>query len=139
MALIYEWDRQKASRNLRKHGISFDEASTVFHDPFARIRIFDDEDHSEGETREIIIGHSSIGRLMMAEKRMIFIELTDGRIVGFPADRFRILSKATDSQLQEITIRLNGYALRWDSLDEDITVPGILAGNFQLPAYDLAA
>jgi hypothetical protein len=68
-----------------------------------------------------------------AEKRTIFIELTDGRIIGFPADRFKILSKATDEQLKKVTIRLNGFALRWKSLDEDITVPGIVAGNFQLP------
>jgi hypothetical protein len=67
------------------------------------------------------------------EKRNVFIELTDGRIIGFPADRFRILSKATEEQLKEITLRLNGFALRWESLDEDITVPGIVAGNFQLP------
>ena len=68
-----------------------------------------------------------------AEKRTIFVELTDGRIVGFPADRFRILSKASEDQLKEVTLRLNGFALRWESLDEDITVPGVIAGNFQLP------
>ena len=68
-----------------------------------------------------------------AEKRMIYVELTDGRIIGFPADRFKILSKATDEQLQEVHLRLNGFALRWENLDEDITVPGIVAGNFQLP------
>jgi len=68
-----------------------------------------------------------------AEGRRIFVELTDGRIIGFPADRFKILKNATDEQLKEVKIRLNGYALRWESLDEDITVPGIVAGNFQLP------
>jgi len=68
-----------------------------------------------------------------AEGRRIFVELTDGRIIGFPADRFKILKNATDEQLKEVTIRLNGYALRWESLDEDITVTGIVAGNFQLP------
>jgi hypothetical protein len=68
-----------------------------------------------------------------AEKRTIFIEITDGRIIGFPADRFKILSKANEEQLKEVTLRLNGFALRWESLDEDITVPGIVAGNFQLP------
>lgn len=68
-----------------------------------------------------------------AEKRTIFIELTDGRIIGFPADRFKILSKANEQQLKEVTLRLNGFALRWEPLDEDITVPGIVAGNFQLP------
>jgi hypothetical protein len=68
-----------------------------------------------------------------AENRMIFVELTDGRQIGFPADRFKILKNATNEQLKEVKIRLNGYALRWESLDEDITVPGIVAGNFQLP------
>ncbi|MGE0083142.1 MAG: DUF2442 domain-containing protein [Desulfococcaceae bacterium] len=68
-----------------------------------------------------------------AEERMIFLELTDGRILGFPADRFRILREATDGQLKKVSLRLNGFALRWEELDEDITVPGVVAGNFQLP------
>jgi hypothetical protein len=68
-----------------------------------------------------------------AEKRTIFMELTDGRIIGFPADRFKLLSEATDKQLKEVSLRLNGFALRWELLDEDITVPGVVAGRFQLP------
>ncbi len=67
------------------------------------------------------------------QDRTIYLELSDGRIFGFPTDRFRILKNATAEQLKEVTIRLNGYALRWESLDEDITVPGVVAGNFQLP------
>jgi hypothetical protein len=67
------------------------------------------------------------------KKRTIFMELTDGRIIGFPADRFKLLSNATNSQLKDVTLRLNGFALRWEELDEDITVPGVIAGNFQLP------
>ena len=63
----------------------------------------------------------------------IYVELTDGRIIGFPADRFSILRAATTEQLKEVTLRLDGYALRWESLDEDITVPGVVAGRFQLP------
>jgi len=73
-----------------------------------------------------------------AEERTIFIELTDGRIVGFPANRFRILKDASPEQLKEVTLRLNGYALRWESLDEDITVPGIVGGHFQLPLDTVA-
>jgi hypothetical protein len=68
-----------------------------------------------------------------AEGRKIFVELHDGRTVVFPADRFRILSRATDEQLSRVSVELNGYALRWEELDEDITVPGIAAGRFQLP------
>ena len=67
------------------------------------------------------------------EGRIVYVELSDGRTVGFPADRFKILSRATDRQLRGVTIRLDGYALRWEELDEDITVPGIVEGRFQLP------
>ncbi|MBI3192999.1 MAG: DUF2442 domain-containing protein [Ignavibacteriae bacterium] len=67
-----------------------------------------------------------------AEGRTVFIELTDERIIGFPADRFRILKNATDEQLKEVTIRLDGHALRWENIDEDITVPGIVEGRFEL-------
>ena len=68
-----------------------------------------------------------------AEGRTIYVELHDGRIVGFPADRFRRLATATEAQLAQVQIEVNGYALRWDDLDEDITVPGIVAGHFELP------
>ncbi len=65
--------------------------------------------------------------------RMVFLELTDGRVVGFPASRFRRLRDASDDQLQKVSLELQGYALRWEELDEDITVPGVVAGRFQLP------
>jgi hypothetical protein len=67
------------------------------------------------------------------EGRMVFVELHDGRIVGFPANRFRILAAASNDQLAKVQVELNGYALRWEELDEDLTVPGIVAGRFQLP------
>ena len=65
--------------------------------------------------------------------RIIFIELTDGRQIGFPSARFRLLRDASNEQLQQVSLRLNGSALRWDELDEDITVSGIVNGYFQLP------
>ena len=65
--------------------------------------------------------------------RMVFIELNDGRQLGFPADRFRLLRAASDDALQGVTLRCNGAALRWEALDEDLTVQGILEGRFQLP------
>lgn len=73
------------------------------------------------------------------EKRMIYLELTDERIVGFPADRFRILSQASENQLKEIQVEVGGYALRWEKLDEDLTVAGVVAGRFQLPLLRRAA
>jgi len=61
--VIYEWDPKKAKANLLKHGVSFEEALTAFADPLARI--FDDEDHSVEEQREIIIGYSAKERLLI--------------------------------------------------------------------------
>ena len=67
------------------------------------------------------------------DQGLVYMELTDGRIVGFPPSRFHRLRLATADQLKNVTLELNGYALRWEELDEDITVPGIVAGRFQLP------
>ena len=68
-----------------------------------------------------------------AEGRTIYIELHDGRIIGFPADRFARLKFASEDALKEVSVEVNGYALRWNNIDEDLTVNGILAGRFQLP------
>ena len=60
----FSWDPAKARSNVRKHGVSFEEAATVFIvDPLARIH--DEPDHSEGELREIIVGFSAVGRLLL--------------------------------------------------------------------------
>ncbi len=74
-----------------------------------------------------------LARRVWVEGRMVFVELHDGRPLGFPADRFVRLRDANDDALREVRLRLNGYALRWDALDEDLTVRGILEGRFQLP------
>jgi uncharacterized DUF497 family protein len=60
-SVIYEWDPRKAKENLRKHGVSFEEAATVFLDPLALT--FFDPDHSE-EDREITIGFSNVHRVV---------------------------------------------------------------------------
>ena len=55
--MVYEWDPEKAKANIRKHGLSFDEAATVFLDPLALT--FSDPHHSDDEEeREITIGHT---------------------------------------------------------------------------------
>ena len=60
MALIFEWDEVKADSNFRKHGVSFEEAATVFGD-YLSLTIADPQ-HSEDEERCIIIGRSHRGR-----------------------------------------------------------------------------
>jgi uncharacterized DUF497 family protein len=59
----FEWDNSKAELNLKKHGVAFKEAATVFRDPLG-ITIFD-PDHSEEEDRFITVGFSGNGRLLM--------------------------------------------------------------------------
>ena len=61
--VLFEWDPEKAKRNLKKHGVSFDEAVAVFYDPLSAT--FDDPDHSEGEQRLITVGFSSQTRLLV--------------------------------------------------------------------------
>ncbi|MFN7730202.1 MAG: BrnT family toxin [Bdellovibrio sp.] len=58
----FKWDSKKAKANLEKHGVSFEEASTVFYDPFAKLG--HDPDHSEQEDRYILIGHSQKNNLL---------------------------------------------------------------------------
>ncbi|MHB8853694.1 MAG: BrnT family toxin [Ignavibacteriaceae bacterium] len=59
----FEWDREKAKKNNRKHKVSFDEAMTVFYDTLSAT--FDDPDHSVDEQRLITVGYSSRGRLLV--------------------------------------------------------------------------
>ena len=88
MNLRFEWDARKALTNQVKHGVSFEEAMSVFSDPLARI--FDDPDHSVAESREIIIGLSQNQRLLI----VCFTE---------PSNTVRILSarKATKNERQD--------------------------------------
>jgi len=61
--MAFDWDKKKAAENFVKHGVSFEEAETVFDDPL--YVDFYDPDHSLGEHRFIIIGESAQGRLLM--------------------------------------------------------------------------
>ena len=85
MPLHFEWDKGKATENLRKHGVSFSEAATTFGDP-ASITI-DDPVHSEAEDRFVIVGLSS-------RRRLLVTVFTDRR------DRIRIISsrRATSNE-----------------------------------------
>jgi uncharacterized DUF497 family protein len=67
----FQWDPRKGTQNERKHAVSFSEAATVFRDPNAQL--FDDDDHSQVEHREIIIGYSDRNRLLVVS----FVERDD--------------------------------------------------------------
>jgi uncharacterized DUF497 family protein len=75
--LRFEWSPEKAALNIESHGVSFDEASSVFRDPLAKV--LPDPGHSRGEDRAIMMGHSDRGRLLL----VVFTER---------ADRIRIIS-----------------------------------------------
>ncbi len=61
--MYFEWDPVKARKNLRKHEVTFEEASSVFYDLLAVTGT--DPDHSEGEERMVTFGVSSLGRLLV--------------------------------------------------------------------------
>ena len=77
----FEWDRQKAEINLRKHDVTFEEAMTVFGDTLALI--FDDMEHSKAEHREIIIGTSTLRRIIL----VCFVERVRDTVRIFSARR----------------------------------------------------
>jgi hypothetical protein len=62
-AILFAWDEAKAAENLRKHGVSFEEGSTVFADENARLK--HDPDHSQEEDRFILLGFSAKLRLLI--------------------------------------------------------------------------
>ena len=61
--LHFEWDARKAAANAKKHGVSFEEAKSVFVDE--RAKLIDDPDHSEDEDRFVLLGLSSALRLLL--------------------------------------------------------------------------
>lgn len=63
MEFIFEWDVYKAQSNLRRHGVSFEEAKTVFNDPY--LLTYPDDFYSETEERLISIGYSGRQRLLL--------------------------------------------------------------------------
>jgi uncharacterized DUF497 family protein len=77
MSLTFEWDRDKSKRNLKKHGVSFEEASTIFADPLART--IHDPLHSEQEDRYVSVGESRRQRILV----VVFTERGDNiRIIS---------------------------------------------------------
>jgi len=87
--LTFEWDKRKEAVNIRKHGVSFHEASTVFLDPLSMT--FYDPDHAEDEDRYITLGMTKNGRLL-------FVSHADR------GDRVRVSSAREASKLER-----NGY------------------------------
>jgi len=76
---VFEWDEHKANLNLRKHKVSFEEATTVFDDPY--LMTFSDEEHSDDEQRFIDIGNSAKERVLVVihTEREEIIRIISGR------------------------------------------------------------
>ena len=96
--LEFEWDDEKARRNLRKHGVSFEQATQAFRDPLGIEWIDDSQDY--GEERAILLGMASNGLLMVVH--------TD-RSTGLDSQRIRLISarRATRDE-QDFYYRENG-------------------------------
>ena len=67
------------------------------------------------------------------EDRRIWLELADQRLVSFPATKYPLLAKASQTDLEKVQLRLNGLALRWEELDEDIWIDDAVHGRFPRP------
>lgn len=89
----FEWDPQKAHRNRRKHGVSFDQALTVFRDPRAA-SLYDDE-HSETEDRWVTLGLSAGGALLVVHHTFDEVDAMHVRIRIFSS------RKATPEQIKQ--------------------------------------
>ena len=64
------------------------------------------------------------------EGRRVWLELDDQRLVSFPAMRYPLLADAPQNQLEGVRLRVQGRALRWEELDEDILVDDAVHGRF---------
>lgn len=95
MEYCFEWDATKAEANQRKHGVSFDQAATVFLDPRA-LSLYDDE-HSDEEDRWITLGLSATGGLLLVHHTY--------EESGTSAVRIRIISsrKPTKREVRQYT------------------------------------
>ena len=85
MSLAFEWDEKKSTQNLKKHGVSFEEASTVFGDPLSQT--IHDPLHSEEEDRFVTLGESQ-------RRRLLVVVFTDRD------DRIRIISARAASRAE---------------------------------------
>ena len=74
--------------------------------------------------------HAATARRCWVDGDRICFELLDDRIVSFPSNKFPLLAAASPTQLAEVTLRVQGRALRWESLDEDILIEDVLRGRF---------
>jgi hypothetical protein len=72
------------------------------------------------------------------EGRRVWLELSDQRMLSFPAAKFPLLANANQEELAKVTLRLQGRALRWESLDEDIWVEDAVVGRFPRPTQAVA-
>lgn len=81
---------------------------------------------------------SAIAVRCWVERRRVWLELSDQRMMSFPADKFPLLANAAQPDLAKVTLRLQGRALRWESLDEDIWVDDVVAGRFPRPTQAVA-
>jgi uncharacterized DUF497 family protein/predicted DNA binding CopG/RHH family protein len=142
-ALHFEWDDKKATANVKKHGISFEEAKSVFRDE--RAKLINDPDHSEDEDRFILLGLSETLRLLVVchctviEARITSYELSppvkprarnqslinEGAAMRQEYDFSNAKQNPYASKLKkQVTIRLDEEAINYfKSVSEEVGIP----------------
>jgi len=72
---------------------------------------------------------STSAKSLRFDDRVMWVELTDGRVLGVPLAWFPRLLHASREERDAYRISPSGHGLHWEALDEDISVPGLLAGR----------
>ena len=74
---------------------------------------------------------SALAKSVKFDDSMMYVSLTDGRVIGAPIIWFPLLSEATPEQRERYSIGGGGISLHWEEIDEDLSVAGLLAGADQ--------
>ena len=108
MPMRFEWDREKAAASFRRHGVSFEEATTAFDDPLSAT--VSDPDHSMEEERFILLGQTNAGRLIVVAHtdRGDHIRIISAR----EADSFETMKKAKGKRPNRASARRSDDELR---------------------------
>ena len=112
----FSWDPRKAAASLRKHGVSFEEATTVFADPL--VQTYPDPDHSVGENRFLAVGHSATGVLLMSMTSISLLGRDAGKLAqvyGSYVATFALLLAALTVVLRRRACRREAVCLACDN------------------------
>lgn len=79
-------------------------------------------------TARAFVPQSALAKSVRFDDDMMWVDLTDGRVLGVPLEWFPVLHAAAPEQRANVEIGARGLSLHWEELDEDLSVAGLMAG-----------